>query len=107
LRNQHHPGRAYSSALEARVPPCYGATRRDIVWHAPGRHQLTGGNFRVEVHDVVANDEHAVGLHVAHAERGGRTLRDNTVLVFQISDGKATEVWQYWSDPYAADELFS
>ncbi|HWD42141.1 MAG TPA: nuclear transport factor 2 family protein [Actinomycetota bacterium] len=99
----------------------------DVVWHAPGRHQLagdhqgvdavlgylgrtvelTGGNFRVEVHDVVANDEHAVGLHVAHAERGGRTLRDNTVLVFQISDGKATEVWQRWADPYAADELLS
>jgi hypothetical protein len=43
---------------------------------------------RVEVYDVVANDEHAVGPHVAHAERGGGTLRDNTVLVFQISDGK-------------------
>ena len=50
----------------------------DIVWYAPGRSQLagdhqgvdtvlgyfgrtmelTGGSFRVEVHDVVANDEH-------------------------------------------------
>jgi hypothetical protein len=36
--------------------------------------ELTGGNFRVEVHDVVANDEHAVGPHVAHAERGGSSL---------------------------------
>jgi hypothetical protein len=27
--------------------------------------ELTGGNFRVEVHDIVANDEHAVGLHTA------------------------------------------
>ena len=44
---------------------------------------------------------------MAHAERGGRTLRDNTVLVFQISDGKAAEVWQYWADQYAADELFA
>jgi uncharacterized protein len=55
----------------------------DIVRHAPGRSQLagdhqgvdavlgffgrtmelTGGNFRVEVHDVVANDDHAAGLH--------------------------------------------
>jgi ketosteroid isomerase-like protein len=68
--------------------------------------ELTGGSFRVEVHDVIANDEHAVGLHVAHAERGGSALRDNTVLVFQVSDGKATEVRQYWADPYAADQLF-
>jgi uncharacterized protein len=63
----------------------------DIVWHAPGHSQLagdhqgvdavlgffgqtmelTGGSFRVEVHDAVAHDEHAVGLHTAHAERAG------------------------------------
>jgi uncharacterized protein len=99
----------------------------DVVWHAPGRgllagdHQgvdavlgyfgrtmeLTDGNFRVEVHDVVANDEHGVGLNSVHAERGGRTLEDNNTLVFHVRDGKVTEVWQYWSDQYAADELFS
>ena len=99
----------------------------DIVWHAPGRNQLagdhqgvntvlgffgktmelTGGNFQIEVHDVVANDEHAVGLNAAHAERAGRTLDGNGILVFHIRDGKVTEVWQYWSDPYAADELFA
>jgi uncharacterized protein len=65
----------------------------DIVWYAPGRSQLagdhqgvdtvlgyfgrtmelTGGSFRVEVHDVVANDEHGVGLNSVHAEREGRT----------------------------------
>jgi uncharacterized protein len=99
----------------------------DIVWHAPGRSQLsgdhqgvdavlgpfgqsmelTGGTFRVEVHDVVANDEHAVGLHKAYAERQGRTLEDNNTLVFHVRDGKVTEVWQYWADQYTADELFA
>jgi uncharacterized protein len=68
--------------------------------------ELTGGNFRVEVHDVVANDEHAVGLHSVHAERDGKTLEDNNTLVFHVRDGKATEVWQYWADQHAADELF-
>jgi ketosteroid isomerase-like protein len=111
-RRHGHPARA--------VPP-------DIVWHAPGRSQLagdhqgvdtvlgffaktmelTGGNFRVEVHDILANDEHAVGLHTAHAEREGRTLQDNNTLVFHVRDGKVTEVWQYWADQYAADELFA
>ena len=69
--------------------------------------ELTDGNFRVEVHDVVANDEHGVGLNSVHAERAGRTLEDNNTLVFHVRDGKVTEVWQYWSDQYAADELFS
>ena len=65
----------------------------------PGRQgQHAGG--------VVANDEHAVGLHSVHAERDGKTLEDNNTLVFHVRDGKATEVWQYWADQYAADELF-
>jgi ketosteroid isomerase-like protein len=98
----------------------------DIVWHAPGRSQLagdyqgvdavlgffgqtmelTGGTFRVEVHDVVANDQHAVGLNSVHAERAGKTLEDYNTLVFHVRDGEVTEVWQYSSDQYAADELF-
>jgi ketosteroid isomerase-like protein len=98
----------------------------DIVWHAPGRSQLsgdhrgvdavlgffgqtmelTGGTFRVEVHDVVANDQHAVGLNSVHAERAGKTLEDNNTLVCHDRDGKVTEVWQYSSDQYAADALF-
>ena len=55
---------------------------------------------------MVANDEHAVGLNSVHAERAGRTLEDNNTLVFHVRDGKVTEVWQYSSDQYAADELF-
>jgi len=98
----------------------------DVVWHSPGHNQLagdyqgvdavlgffgrtmelTGGAFRVELLDVVANDEHAVGLHAVHAERGGRTLDDRNTLVFHVRDGRATEVWQFWADQYAADELF-
>ena len=68
---------------------------------------LTGGNFRVEIHDIVANDEHAVGLHTAYAEGKGETLQDNDALVFHVRDGKVIEVRQYWADPYTADKLFA
>jgi ketosteroid isomerase-like protein len=98
----------------------------EVIWHAPGRSQLagdhrgvdtvlgyfgrtvelSGGTFRVEVHDVVANDEHAVGLHVVHAEREGSTLEDRNTLVCHVRNGKVTEVWQFWTDLYAADEFF-
>jgi len=98
----------------------------DIVWHAPGRNQLsgdhrgvdavlgyfgrsmelTGGSFSVEVHDVVANDQHAVGLNSVHAERAGKTLDDQNTLVFHVVDGKVTEVWQFAADQYALDDLF-
>ena len=34
--------------------------------------ELTGGTFRIDLHDVVANDEHAVSIYVARGEREGR-----------------------------------
>jgi len=119
--------RGYDAFSRGDMQTLHDLFHPDVVWHAPGRgllagdHQgvdavlgyfgrtmeLTDGNFRVEVHDVVANDEHGVGLNSVHAACAGRTLEDNNTLVFHVRDGKVTEVWQYWSDQYAADELFS
>src|SRR6266511_3374360 len=69
--------------------------------------ELTGGTFRLEVHDVLANDEHGVVLATAKAEKGGKTLSDNGVQVFHLRDGKVTESWLHPSDQYEADEFFS
>ena len=99
----------------------------DIRWHYPGKSPLGGvydgvdqvagwllstyeacwGSITVEVHDVIASDEHAVALITVRAERQGRSLQDDTVQVFHITDGKATEVWTYPSDLYASDEFWS
>ena len=69
--------------------------------------ELSGGTFRLELHDVIANDEHAVALFLARGERAGRRLEDRTVEVFRIRDGKATEMWLYPADLYANDEFWS
>ena len=99
----------------------------DAVWHTPGRSllagdhrgidailgffaqtmELTAGTFRAELHDVVAGDQHGVGLHRSRGERQGRTLEDRSVLVFHVRDGKATEVWQYVEDQDAFDQFLS
>jgi uncharacterized protein len=98
----------------------------DIVWHASGRNQLsgdyngkeqvfgmfaqlqelTGGTFRLELHDILANDEHAVVLAEAHGEREGKTLNDRGVNVLHISNGKVTEFWLHPGDQYANDEFW-
>ena len=98
----------------------------DFVWHAPGRNQLagdhrgadtvlayfgktfelTGGTFRIELHDVVANDEHVVVLSRATADRDGKHLDDKSVQIWHVKDGKATEQWLYSGDPYTADEFW-
>jgi uncharacterized protein len=100
----------------------------DMRWHFPGRSplagdsegaaqvvggffgrvfELSGGTFRAELHDVVANDEHAVALFTAHADRAERTLEDRTVEVLHIRDGKLAEVWLYPADLYASDEFWT
>jgi ketosteroid isomerase-like protein len=99
----------------------------DIRWHYPGRSpfggdyaglaqvigwlgrtfEATGGTIHIELHDVVAGDDHVAALTRIRAERPGRQYADNTVQVFHIQDGKATEVWTYPADLYAADEFWS
>ena len=99
----------------------------DAVWHAPGRSplsgdhrgvddilgffartmELTGGTFRVELHDVIANDEHAVAIYVSRAQREGRTLDNKTVLVSHIRNGRLIEAWQLSEDQYAVDEFLA
>lgn len=99
----------------------------DIVWHIGGRSQLagdyrgkdevfgffaklvelSGGTFRVDVHDILANDEHAVVLGTNRAEREGRELNDNIVAVYHNRDGKTVEAWFHPGDAYATDEFWS
>ena len=50
----------------------------------------------LELHDVLANNEHAVALYTARAEREGGRLEDNTV----------TEVWTQPTDLYTHDEFW-
>ena len=97
----------------------------DLVWHQGGRSQLAGdyrgreavfgyfaklmevteGSFHVDVHAVLADDEHGVALTVATASRGGRSMTANDADVMHLRDGKITEFWTSSTDPYAFDEL--
>jgi ketosteroid isomerase-like protein len=46
---------------------------------------------------VVANDEHAVGLHSSDAERDGRPVHSPTVLVFHVRDGDQHDFDAFWA----------
>ncbi len=98
----------------------------DIVWHVGGRHQLardyrgrdevyglfgklaelTGGTSRIEVHAILADDDHAAVLIVSTATRDGRHFQTNDAHICHLRDGKVVEFWATSTDPYAADELF-
>jgi ketosteroid isomerase-like protein len=92
----------------------------DIVWHEPGPDSpytgrlrgadavlsmhaqamvLTGGTFRLELHDVLANDDHAVALVNWSAERGGRRLAGREVAIYHVREGRVAEAWFHPDDP--------
>jgi len=62
---------------------------------------------RVDVHDVVGGEEHTIGLHHVHAERNGRVLDDEIVLVFHLRDGRVGEVWEIAQDAAAGNDFWS
>ena len=84
----------------------------DIVWHEIGRAEPRRGKeelraemssmgdttIKYELHDVVANDDHAIALGTATATRNGKTLVYRTAEIFHIRDGKATERWAFSDD---------
>jgi len=85
----------------------------DVVWHeignpepvrgkqALGERMSAGGadfDITVTVHDVVANDEHAIALVNAVATRGGQTLEYRTAEIVHLQGGKITERWAFSDD---------
>ncbi len=99
----------------------------DVVWHVPGTSlisgvhrgreavfaafakttQLSGGSFKIDVHDVLANDEHAVALTRATGSRQGKQLNSLDTDVYHVSGGKVTEFWSFAEDQRLTDEFWS
>ncbi len=99
----------------------------DVVWHVAGTSpisgvhrgreavfaafaktvELSGGSFKIELHDVLANDEHAVALTRATGSRQGRQLSSLDTDVYHMSNGKVTEWWSVTEDERLTDEFWS
>jgi len=99
----------------------------DVVWHVAGHSpiagdyegkeqvfgffgklaELSGGTSKVEVHDLLADDEHGVALVKESATRNGRSHEGQATHVFHVRDGKVTEFWDAQVDQYAADEFWA
>jgi ketosteroid isomerase-like protein len=60
----------------------------------------------LEIHDIIANDDHTVALGTATATRGGKTLTYRTAEIYHIRDGKVTARWSFSDDTAAINEFF-
>jgi ketosteroid isomerase-like protein len=99
----------------------------DIVWHSSGNNalsgdavgmdavmenfmktfQMTGGSFKTEIHDVLANDDHGVVIGVASAERDGKSYEWKYTHVVHFKDGKVSESWVMTDEPEKPDAVFA
>ena len=94
----------------------------DIVWHSIGTTEPIRGvealaesamafpdgpEVKAEIHDVVANDDHVVGLINATATAGDQTLEYRTAEILHFANGKVTERWAFSDDTARINEFFS
>jgi uncharacterized protein len=96
----------------------------DVVWHVGGNSRAAGeyrgkdtvmplfaaiteGSARLDVHDVLANDDHTVVLGTAHFEApDGDRVDYRFVNVFHIRDGRITEEWGMSENDAETDAFF-
>jgi uncharacterized protein len=96
----------------------------DVVWHVGGNSRAagqyqgkdaamgfftagTGGSNSVDVHDVLANDDHTVVLGTAHlVAPDGDRVDYRFVNVFHVQEGKVTEVWGMSENDAETDPFF-
>src|SRR6185312_5654948 len=99
----------------------------NLVWHSAGRCQVAGdykgrdavfgffvnlmelsnGTSKIEVHVILANDEHGVAIVTGTATRGDKSFSGQDVHTFHLRDGKVVEFWDSPLDQYEADEFWS
>lgn len=125
-----HPNEAlvkkgYKAFAEGDMATLTELFAEDIVWHNAGRSALSGdykgrdevfGFFgklmevfdappQLELHDVLANDEHGVAVVMATSKKKGKTRMSHSVHLFHIKDGRVTEFWDHPMDAYGDDEF--
>jgi ketosteroid isomerase-like protein len=125
--NEELVGRGYEAFNNADVEALRQLFADTTIFHEPGRSSISGddqgldqvlgcfgtlaersgGTFWATLHDVVANDEHAIGLHSSDAERAGRRISSPTVLVFHVRDGRIAETWSHHHDQHEFDDFWT
>lgn len=120
--------RAYDAFNKGDIEALNEAFDESCVWHAPGRTSIAGdyegrdatfaylgglgektdGTFRANLRQLVAGEEGlVVGVQRSNAERDGNSLDVANCIVFQLEDGRITEVWEHFDDLYTWDEFWS
>jgi ketosteroid isomerase-like protein len=114
---------AYAAQARGDIDGYVACLSDDFVLHIPGRSriagdyvgkdevrrhfreikELSGGTFRTAAHDILASDEHVVGLIEGSAEKDGLRVQLPRVHVWHVRGGKLIELFLHPADPVAFD----
>jgi ketosteroid isomerase-like protein len=115
--------RGYAAFMAGDLATLSEVIAADATWHVMGHNRLSGskqgreaifgyfgalhaGGIHLELHDVVANDEHLVGLHRGLGEQGDKQLDSRVAMLFHVRGGQIQEVWEQADDTGAWDTYF-
>jgi len=93
----------------------------DIVWWQIGASEpirgkaallesmrsIEGVEFELDVHDVLAGDDHTVALVQATVRAGDQELSYRTAEILHVEDDKITERWAFSDNTEAISSFFS
>lgn len=119
--------RAYTAFLSGDMATMNELMSDDIVWHSPGNNllsgtyrgkeevfgffakiaQLTDGPMQMDIHDILASDDHVVALLETRAARGDKSLETKAAHIMHVEDGRVTEFWNFVEDAAVGDEFWS
>lgn len=119
--------KAYEAFGKGDIESVFSVIADDAVFHAGGDNALTGDykghaeiqrffgklaelasdGMDLEVHDILANDEHVIALVSFTAKRGDESLDMREVHIWHIADGKMTEQWVFEEDQAAGNAFYS
>lgn len=69
--------------------------------------ELSGGTLKIEVHDILSSDRHAVALISDHLIRKGEKIQLRSAHVWRFENGKPVAWYEYPRDLYQYDTIWS
>jgi uncharacterized protein len=118
---------AYDAFAMGDIPSVFAVFDPSITWHVPGHSPLSGdytghdqigsffqrtmqlseGTFRIDLHNVLGEDDIVVALVTVTAKRSGASASFPEVHVWRMRDGKVIEFCEYQGDEQREDRFWS
>lgn len=78
-----------------------------ITGFAQKLNELSGGTYKMEIHDIIASDQHGLVLCTVKVTTHGKAVELRTVHVWRMPNGKPVAAYEYPRDLYQLDSVWS